>query len=889
MSPEHWQRIDRLFDEALDLPPDERTAFLERACDGDTALREEVEALLTACENATGFLDQPPISLAETALSPFFEVPEDDLAPGQTLGPYRIIEPIGRGGMGAVYLAKRDDGHFQKRVALKVVKRGMDTDEIVGRFRYERQILARLEHEGIARLLDGGITQDGRPYFVMECVDGEPLDDYCDRMRLSVPERLALFMDVLEAVRYAHHNLVVHRDLKPSNILVAPPDEEGGRPQVKLLDFGIAKLLDTDAATTIPLTEAHTRRLTPDYAAPEQIRGEPPTPATDVYALGIILYELLTGRRPYHFPTRSLSEIEQTICERAPHKPSTAIFHARLAPPSADDTPPTASTLAAQRRTLPKKLHRTLAGDLDAIILKALRKEPERRYASAAELLRDLCRYTEGKTVYARPDTFRYRTSRFVRQHKVGVAATALIMLTLVAGIVATTREARRATRAFQAQEVEAAKKSATLDVLISTFEVVDPEAAQGEPVTTDDIIKNGLSQVELLRDQPEIQVSVINAIGKLSLSVGKYELADSLFRASLAAQDIAQDVSPLEAAEARYGLAEALKMQRRFEESEQWHREALALRRQELGLTHPDLIKYLNGLASALYTQYTQGFQEKGMESEALYRQALAIGSEKLDGPHPDVAESLDGLANLLDAQGHLSEAETFYRRALKIQRQVLRSTHPRIAETMYNLAETLRSQGKLDQAERLHRQALERFRSVYGEQHQKVGNSYYTLAFLLHQAGDYTEAEAYYRKATEVHEQVLPKEQIWRAYPLRGLGKLLLERDEPLEAEAPLRESLAISLQANPPSPIVVSIIRCELGSALLAQRRFNEAETLLLEALSTSEESPRHQDHLRQVLTHLATLYEAQRDPQKAATYRERLAALAQEPVAATPAQR
>ena len=400
MSPERWQRIDGLFDEALDLPPAERGPFLDRSCAGEPDVREELEALLDACERASDFLGQPPHTLAGEVVGPLFGTAEAEthLAPGQAVGPYRIVEPIGRGGMGVVYLAERADGHFRKRVALKVVKRGMDTDEIVGRFRHERQILARLEHPNVARLLDGGVTEDGRPYFVMECVDGEPLDAYCDRLRLSVRERLKRFMDVLEAVAYAHRNLVVHRDLKPSNILVTQKGE------VKLLDFGIAKLLnpaeagrlDTDgAAQTVPLTEAHTRRLTPDYAAPEQVRGEPPTTATDVYALGVILYALLAGRRPYDFPTGMLSEIERTICERVPRRPSTAPFHPHPARTSADDASLTPEAIAEQRATLPKKLRRTLAGDLDAIVLKALRKEPERRYASAADLLDDLRRYAQ--------------------------------------------------------------------------------------------------------------------------------------------------------------------------------------------------------------------------------------------------------------------------------------------------------------------------------------------------------------------------------------------------------------------------------------------------------------------------------------------------------------
>ena len=806
MSPEYWQRIDRLFDEALDLPPDERMAFLDGACDGDEALREEVEALLAACENATGFLDQPPISLAETALSPFFEMPENDLAPGQTLGRYRIVEPIGRGGMGAVYLAERDDGHFHKRVALKVVKRGMDTDEIVGRFRYERQILARLEHEGIARLLDGGITQDGRPYFVMECVDGEPLDEYCDRMRLSVPQRLALFMDVLEAVRYAHHNLVVHRDLKPSNILVAPPTEEGGRPEVKLLDFGIAKLLDTDAATTIPLTAANTRRLTPDYAAPEQIRGEPPTPATDVYALGVILYELLTGRRPYHFPTRQLSEIEQTICERAPHKPSTAIFHVRLAPPSADDTPPTASTLAAQRRTLPKKLHRTLAGDLDAIILKALRKEPERRYASAAELLRDLCRYTEGKTVYARPDTFRYRTSRFVRQHKVGVAATALIILTLVGGIVGTTWQARRAMQSAAEATLQSERAASQRDFLAGAFALMDPEDPTGLLSAMEDtltksefakaLIEGNVARVGELQN-PLDQASILDVMGNAYLAFGLFAEAESTFTEALALKRSQLGERDSDLAESLVGIATAAQNSPDYERATELYQQALDI----LADAAPEEQRLLPVIYSNLGSlQFSRRLHD---EAKTWYTRALdAIDEQEgLSGNPKQLrlqrAEALARLGEVLLPLGDLDEAEKLMRQALAIHEHELGSSHPQTAKTLFRLAIYLAGKGDLSGAETAHRRVLSIYRQAYGENHITVATSLFELTLLARNQGNHQEAEELGLRALAAFDKTVGLQHYRSAKILLLVGRIFCDRGETERAVEHLSMGLSVLRQ--------------------------------------------------------------------------------------------
>ena len=415
------REIDALFGQALAQRPEERRAFLEQACTGDPGLLHEVERLLADHAAAEGFLDDRKAWFSTSRLLGLVS-DEDDVAAaraGQRVGLYRIVESLGRGGMGAVFLAERDDGLFEKRVALKVVKRGMDTAAIRRRFRYERQILARLEHPNIARLLDGGVTDDGLPYFVMEYVRGEPIDQYCDRKQLPLIERLLLFLTVCEAVQYAHRNLVVHRDLKPSNILVTEPaSAPAGVGQVKLLDFGIARLLDDTAQEdAVPITRTGQRWMTPSYAAPEQIRGDPVTTATDVYALGMILYELLTGHRPYQIQGLTPGEVERVVCEQEPTKPSTAV--SRL------------------RSTEPERLRRRLKGDLDNIVLKALRKEPERRYTSVEQLAADLRRHLSKRPVLARKPTRRYRLGRFVRRHRIEVTAAMIVVLALAGGLAA--------------------------------------------------------------------------------------------------------------------------------------------------------------------------------------------------------------------------------------------------------------------------------------------------------------------------------------------------------------------------------------------------------------------------------------------------------------------
>lgn len=421
MNTADWQIVKEILNSALALPPSDRPRYLHEACGERADLRAEVDSLLAAHDDSGDFLDPASLTLPEESLI------------GETLGAYRITGRIGDGGMGTVYRAERGDEVYERQVAVKVLKRGMDTSQIVRRFHAERAILARLDHPNVARILDGGTTPSGLPYFVMELVEGEPLDEYCNRHKYSTVERVKIFRKVCDAVEYAHQNLIVHRDLKPSNILV------GANGEPKLLDFGIAKLLDDHAPQQ---TMTLVRMMTPEYASPEQVRGEPITTASDAYSLGVILYELLTGHRPYKLATRAPAEAALVVCEVEPERPSSVVRRP-------GDTA-TAQELAEPREGRPDRLRRKLAGDLDNIILMALRKDPRRRYASAGALSEDLWRYLYGAPVKARGDSFRYRAEKFVQRNRVMVAAAALAALGLIGGTVAAVREARvaRAERA---------------------------------------------------------------------------------------------------------------------------------------------------------------------------------------------------------------------------------------------------------------------------------------------------------------------------------------------------------------------------------------------------------------------------------------------------------
>ncbi len=434
MNREDWQKVKDVLHEALEMPRAGRTEYLDGACAGNPALRAEVESLLASYDDAGTFIE-------ESVAAPKHALP-DPLVVGSQLGPYRIVQMIAEGGMGAVYQAVRVDDLYRKVVAIKVIRRGVVGEYVLRHFDTERQILAHLDHPNIAKLLDGGTTPDGRPYFVMDFIAGTPIDHYADTHRLTLYDRIQLFLTVCSAVHYAHQNLVIHRDLKPQNILVT---EEGA---VRLLDFGIAKLLDPESLALGP-TLTTLQALTPEFASPEQLCGGKITTASDVYSLGVLLYRLLTGHRPYSFESRTIDELWDLVKHQPPRRPSTVIRDR-----DADATP---ESVSDARATRPERLERQLSGDIDNILLMALRKEPERRYTSVEQFAGDLRRHLASEPVTARPDTLRYRTGKFIRRNRAAFVAAMLLVVSLVGGIVATSwqahtanRERARAERRFQ-------------------------------------------------------------------------------------------------------------------------------------------------------------------------------------------------------------------------------------------------------------------------------------------------------------------------------------------------------------------------------------------------------------------------------------------------------
>src|SRR5262245_16739056 len=493
MNSERWRRIEDIFRTAVDRPAAERDDYLTRVCDGDEDLRREVLSLIER-DTDEDFIQAPIANIARS----FTAKPSNDLT-GERVGPYRVLRLIGRGGMGDVYEALRDDEQFRQQVAIKIIKRGMDTDFVRDRFLRERRILASLDHPHIARLFDGGATADGSPYFVMEFVAGEPITAYCRGHQLSVNEKLKLFRKVCSAVQHAHQRLVVHRDLKPSNILI------GNDSEPKLLDFGIAKLLSPDVGQSHTRTETALRLMTPEYASPEQARGEAVCTTTDVYSLGVVLYELLTERRPHEFGTFAPAEIERAICETAIEEPSKVVGGMPGAP---------------------TRLARQLAGDLDNITMMAMRKEPERRYQSVEQFSEDIRRYLEGMPITARKDTFGYIAGKFVRRHKAGAAILSLLAILAVAMAVQSVRIARERDRANQ----EAATARAVTQSLAAVFEFADPGWARSNTITAKELLDQGAEKVVRdLKDQPVVQAKLMDTIGGLYQSIGVYDRARPL------------------------------------------------------------------------------------------------------------------------------------------------------------------------------------------------------------------------------------------------------------------------------------------------------------------------------------------------------------------------
>jgi serine/threonine-protein kinase len=882
MTPERWGQIEEIFQAAVERAPEERAAFLDEACAGDPNLRQEVESLLAQDDQKT--LLATAISAAAESLS----AGSQEMI-GQRIGPYRVTGLIGQGGMGMVYRAVRDDDQYQKQVAIKLVKRGMTTDFVLSRFRYERQILANLDHPHIARLLDGGTTEDGLPYFVMECIEGQPITDYCEINQLSIKDRLKLFLPVCSAVQHAHRNLIVHRDLKPSNILVTTD----GTP--KLLDFGIAKLLHPETtadAVTAAQTMTAMRMMTPDYASPEQVRGEPVTTVTDVYSLGVVLYELLTNQRPHQFKTYTPSEIERVICEQEPEKPSTAVSN----PKSKIQNP---------------KLKRRLVGDLDNIVLMAMRKEPGRRYSSVGRLAEDIERYLDGRPVLARQAALGYRAGKFIRRHQVAVGFSAALLVLLVGFAIMMAIQAARIARERDRANQEAVTAEQVTDFLVDLFEVSDPSEARGNTITARELLDQGAEKIAgELKDQPEVQARLIDTMGQVYQKLGLYDRAEPLLEQALALRrrafgedhpDVAESLShmaalrhakgdlaaaePLyrEAIEQRRGLlgehpdlatslnnlAIFLKDKGDYNAAEPVFREALAMRRKLLGQEHSEVATTLDELAVLL--------KEKGdyAAAEPLYREALAMRRKLLGNEHPDTAISLNNLAVFLEDKGDYAGAEALYREALAMSRKMLGQQHPYVATNLSNLAGVLKKKGDLAGTEPLYREALALKRKMLGDEHPEVAVLMNNLASLLRLTGGYAEAEQLLRQALAIKRKSLGKAHPSVATSVHNVAALLQAKGDCAAAEPWFKEAIEIFRKSVGADHWMVAEARGNYGVCLMKLKRYHEAEENLVAshaALKTTfgDEHERTQKAIKRLIE----FYDAWGRPEKAAQYRAML---------------
>jgi serine/threonine-protein kinase len=737
--------LERLFDDAVGQPSEERPAYLRRVC-ADEELRREVEALLAAHEQAAGFLDF-------AAASPLHEL-------GRRIGPYRLLRKLGEGGTSIVYLAARADEHYRQMVAVKLIRPGMDSQTIVQRFRRERQILAQLSHPHIARLLDGGTTPVGHPYFVMEYVDGQPLDVHCQTHALPLERRLTLFAAVCGAVHFAHRNLVVHRDLKPANILV----DAGGEP--KLLDFGIAKLLDPelDGSDT---TAAHGRAMTPHYASPEQVRGEPVSVASDIYSLGVILYKIITGQRPYELNAVSLDELERVIC------------HAQPLPPS--------QLLRSRRRPRAPR-------DLDNIVLMAMRKEPERRYASAQEMANDLRRCLDRRPVIARQDTVGYRLRMFLRRNPGTVAAAALIVASLLAGAVTTTWQWRRAlaqqarAEAQQARaEAQQARSAETLAFLVDLFKVPDA-AGDATRVSARELLVRGVARVrDQWQTQPAVQAMLERTLAQIYANLGDYADAAPLLEEAVKAR-ASDPNAKLELAESLCELADVRNELGQFYVAEPLLRRALDLRVQALGADSLLVADVLDQLASL------SAYLDRQAEAEADARRALDIRRRRLGPADARVGDSLVGFASVLKTFGRYDDAEPLLREALHIRRQ-LSGDHDRELAQSHNILSLVRlAQGYFEDAERELDAAIRLAERVQGAEHPELADLKSVRVIIWRQEGRYAEAEQLARQGLAERRALRGENHPAVDNALSLLASVLCERGNLREAEPAAQRSLAM-----------------------------------------------------------------------------------------------
>ncbi len=818
--PARWARGEELFHEASELPPTEQEAFVERECAGDPELRDELTRLLAIDAMPEAAIDHPVEALAGPLLA---ADSEPEVAPGTVFGHYRILGVLGVGGMGTVYRAERADGAYDREVAIKVLRPGRLRGEAGIRFERERRILGRLRHPGIATLVDGGVTSSGQAYLVMELIEGSTITDYARRQRLDVDARVRLVISVAEAVHFAHGNLVVHRDIKPSNILV----DEQGLP--KLLDFGIARLLDAEEES---VTRTGAVLLTPDYAAPEQISGGPITTAIDVYALGAVLHELLTGTRPFGRVDANWGDVQRVLHHDPP--------------------------LLSQVEGLERATRVLVRGDLETVVRKALHKDPARRYHSASALAEDLRRYRAGRPIHARPDSVGYRMGRFVRRHRTASILAAALLLTLVLGLAGTLWQARAA-------RLEAERGDAVGRFLISLFEAADPGRDPGRAITALDLLEAGFAKVDSLDAGPETRVDLLTTLGLLFSKLGHTDRAQELLHQAVGeARDALPSRDPA-LGMALNQLGVELSSQGDLDDAETVLREALAARRRD-GAAAIDLASTEGNLAlvlrrrghhaaaeslyrraidrlaavaegdSALFTSELMGlgqvyqFMGRRSAAESLFRTVRRFEEDR-DRPEPRLAIAIHNLGVVLADQERYDEATAAHQEALAVWQRLFPQGHPEIARSREAMARVLERQGRWTEADSLYREAIARWSVLYGDGTSHIATIRANQANLRYFAGDFAAAAEAYRDGIRIWRA--NDERVLLGAGLRNLGIIERERGDLASADTLLAAALTLRREINGELHTDVAETHTAIARLRNQQGRHAEAERHAREA--------------------------------------------------------
>jgi serine/threonine protein kinase/Tfp pilus assembly protein PilF len=826
-----------LFAEGRHLSAEQRAAFLDKECGGETDLRQRMEDLLQADDKAGAFLKELAPESRETMWIQL--VPTEK--PGDHIGRYKLLQKIGEGGCGVVYMAGQEEP-VRRQVALKVIKLGMDTKNVIARFEAERQALALMDHPNIAKVLDAGATENGRPYFVMELVRGVKITEYCDKNNLPTRERLNLFVQVCQAIQHAHQKGIIHRDIKPSNILVTLRD---GVPVPKVIDFGIAKATTDQRLTDKTLFTAFEQFIgTPAYMSPEQAEMSELGIDTrsDIYSLGVLLYELLTGQTPFdskQLLRSGLDEIRRIIREQEPARPST-----RLSTMTATDL----TTVAKHRQMEPGKLSVLVRGELDWIVMKALEKDRVRRYDTANGLARDVERYLADEPVTARPASNLYRLQKSIRRNKGFFAAATVIAVVLLVGVVASTLEAIRAKRAELDQgrlrmiaESKEKKSEQVAQFLEDMLKSVGPSVALGRDTSLlRDILDNTAKQVSTeLKEQPGVEAELSYTLGEVYFDLNEFAKAETMHRRALELrQRLLGKDDPVLALSTSH-LGRVCLARRKMIEAEELLRQALAVQLKTPGPEAADTLFTLEELSVALNAQ---GGKDKKTEAETLLRQSLAAKRKLFGVDSVEVAAALEHLTEVFRLEGKLDEAERDYREAVASGRKVL-ETHlslypkgdPGLADSIFGLARVLQARGNANEAEPLFREALAMRRSIYGDDHPDVASTIYYLADSLLGQRKLLEAETLFREAIEMQRKMYGNENQLLARSMANLANVLSIQGRPTEAEPLFNEALAMrqKLLGNESSEVAWSLDN--LGSFLYYQGRWHEAESPLREALA------------------------------------------------------